>query len=285
MITLNIRTVIHLGCTLVVNFILSVAVIGAGSNNSGEIPLTVKEMLIELKASDSAWRDNEKMFRTMRDTNLSSEVEIEEFASFVAGLQRQMLEDCKRYRDLGGEPIKHGLDCGQGPNESPELVLAIPNSADTQTEQEKIDALESELRALEGELDNLFLREQEALRSRGRPEVSGGTFGENVRSDTVTSAPNSNPPSSGSGSGTAETGKTRGAAGKGRKSRERGAGSAGKDRVVKPEQKGQSPSAIPTGDDDNIVARQLREAAEKETDPVLKKKLWDEYQKYKSAVK
>ena len=34
-------------------------------------------------------------------------------------------------------------------------------------------------------------------------------------------------------------------------------------------------------DDDDIVARQLREAAEKETDPELKEKLWKEYEAYK----
>jgi hypothetical protein len=41
----------------------------------------------------------------------------------------------------------------------------------------------------------------------------------------------------------------------------------------------------PTGSDqdDDIVARQLREAAEKETDPELKKKLWKEYEDYKKA--
>jgi len=35
--------------------------------------------------------------------------------------------------------------------------------------------------------------------------------------------------------------------------------------------------------DDDIVSRQLREAAEKETDPVLKAKLWDEYHAYKKS--
>jgi len=37
------------------------------------------------------------------------------------------------------------------------------------------------------------------------------------------------------------------------------------------------------GSDDDIVARQLREAAEKENDPVLKEKLWQEYKKYKAG--
>jgi hypothetical protein len=35
-----------------------------------------------------------------------------------------------------------------------------------------------------------------------------------------------------------------------------------------------------TVQDEDIVARQLREAAEKETDPVLREKLWKEYEAY-----
>jgi hypothetical protein len=39
--------------------------------------------------------------------------------------------------------------------------------------------------------------------------------------------------------------------------------------------------ARPDGHDDDIVARQIREAAEEETDPELKEKLWKEYEDYK----
>ena len=38
---------------------------------------------------------------------------------------------------------------------------------------------------------------------------------------------------------------------------------------------------IPDGSDDDIVARRLRKAAEQETDPELKEKLWKEYIEYK----
>jgi hypothetical protein len=44
------------------------------------------------------------------------------------------------------------------------------------------------------------------------------------------------------------------------------------------------PSDIPDGSDDDIVARQLREAAMKETDPELRERLWDEYRKYKKST-
>ena len=45
---------------------------------------------------------------------------------------------------------------------------------------------------------------------------------------------------------------------------------------------GPGPGAVrgPASGDDGIVARQLREAAEREPDPMLKEKLWREYRKY-----
>lgn len=42
------------------------------------------------------------------------------------------------------------------------------------------------------------------------------------------------------------------------------------------------PEDIPDARDDDIVARQLREAAQMEKDPELRAKLWDEYRKYKN---
>ena len=45
---------------------------------------------------------------------------------------------------------------------------------------------------------------------------------------------------------------------------------------------GAVPADISNGSDDDIVARQIREAAMKEKDPVLREKLWDEYRKYKN---
>ena len=41
------------------------------------------------------------------------------------------------------------------------------------------------------------------------------------------------------------------------------------------------PPGTPDGRDDDIVARQLREAAESETDPELRERLWEEYRAYK----
>lgn len=44
---------------------------------------------------------------------------------------------------------------------------------------------------------------------------------------------------------------------------------------------GATAQEIPDGSDDDVVARRLRQAAERETDPELKAKLWQEYIDYK----
>ena len=41
------------------------------------------------------------------------------------------------------------------------------------------------------------------------------------------------------------------------------------------------PEDIPDGRDDDVVARQLREAAMREPDPEVRERLWNEYRKYK----
>ncbi|WGL18131.1 hypothetical protein PVT68_07495 [Microbulbifer bruguierae] len=45
------------------------------------------------------------------------------------------------------------------------------------------------------------------------------------------------------------------------------------------------PENVPPGDDDDVVARQIREAAMRESDPELQEKLWEEYRKYKKSQK
>jgi hypothetical protein len=47
--------------------------------------------------------------------------------------------------------------------------------------------------------------------------------------------------------------------------------------------KAQLPDDVADAKDDDVVARQLREAAMAEPDPVLREKLWDEYRRYKEG--
>ncbi len=45
---------------------------------------------------------------------------------------------------------------------------------------------------------------------------------------------------------------------------------------------GQPPADIPPTDNDDIIAAQIRQAAETETDPEIQAELWNEYRKYKN---
>ena len=45
------------------------------------------------------------------------------------------------------------------------------------------------------------------------------------------------------------------------------------------------PTDIPNGNNDDVVARQLREAAMREPDPAVRERLWDEYRKYTGLEK
>jgi hypothetical protein len=44
------------------------------------------------------------------------------------------------------------------------------------------------------------------------------------------------------------------------------------------------PADVGDGKDDDVVARQLREAAMKEKDPAIREKLWQEYRDYKKGT-
>ena len=44
-------------------------------------------------------------------------------------------------------------------------------------------------------------------------------------------------------------------------------------------------SPVGDGRDDDVVARQIREAAMKERDPAIREKLWEEYRRYKGIRK
>jgi hypothetical protein len=44
---------------------------------------------------------------------------------------------------------------------------------------------------------------------------------------------------------------------------------------------GATAKEVPDASDDNVIARRLRRAAEDETDPQLKEKLWKEYAAYR----
>jgi hypothetical protein len=153
----------------------------------------------------------------------------------------------------GGQPAEG--ESGTGASE-PTGVL---------TSGEERGGLDRELDASLKQFDELLEREQEDLAERREETAiqvaasSGGSVPIGTDDGNVSGGGDPTAGSSATGPGSHPSGANRG-------------GSGG------------VPADVKNGSDDDVVARQLREAAEYEKDPALREKLWQEYRDYKAGL-
>ncbi len=154
---------------------------------------------------------------------------------------------------------------------------------EVETTEEQRECLDRELDKSLSEFDALILKEQEILEQRretsaaagggggaGTAAASGG--GEDGGNETEAGEK-----PEGTGGSPEEPSGTEVASEDGpEETTESGSGDIANGRI---------PPDVGDGEDDDIVARQLREAAMKEEDPELREKLWDEYRAYKFGNK
>ena len=206
---------------------------------------------------------------------------------FLAFLEKRILEECAQLRRQGLSVA--GLPC---PMMMPQLPKKV---AVTSTEQ--VAALDRELQGLLGDFDEMLLTEQERVARRQQAAGGGGGGGGQGAESGQAGAGNQ-----GDQQGRASANATAGDQQVGDR-QDADAARAGQQPGVDQQQDGRRETAAAAGQeqqegnlkngalpghdrlaaDDDIVARQLREAAEKEKDPELKKKLWQEYRKYKEG--
>jgi hypothetical protein len=165
-----------------------------------------------------------------------------------------------------------GAESGQG---QPGGYGAIPGGRGPLTPAEQVAILDAQLEQGTGEFDAMILEEQQAQRQAARERPA----------PTSTSAPE--PASSGGGGAYGgDASYESEVAGGGGYSGGGGMGGASKGgQIPQNTAKYPPPADIPDGNDDDVVARQLREAAMREPDPAIREKLWDEYRKYKGIEK
>jgi hypothetical protein len=205
------------------------------------------------------------------------ETERNDFLLFLSYLDGRIYHYCEELNKNSGPDALTGLPCPVSNDGTLETSRygAIPEVS-SRTDREKVAALDSGFNASLGEFDDMLLKEQEQIALHvpsGREGSSGG----------------------GAASGTGE-GKS-GGGGNGQKNMDSGQSAKATDSTEggvaqAPANTGNnSQSRLPptrgskdlSKSDDDIVARQLREAAEQETDPEVKARLWEEYRKYKGT--
>jgi len=234
------------------------------------------QLLEQLRSDHAALVSAEHDFHSRRERGVLKGTEVVDYAAYVARLHRQVAEDCVALAD-NGIPAPPDISC---PTATPVLLAPVPvDQSGERTSAEKTADLEAELFNGMGEFDEMLLREQERIKAAS-PHAGGGDGGGGGSGGQGGSGTGGEPGSAGSegsgGNGDEEV--LEGSGG----SPTYGAG-AGPGSSQRQGNNG-APPGTPDGNDDDVVARQLREAAEKETDPVLKKKLWEEYRKYKEGT-
>jgi hypothetical protein len=164
------------------------------------------------------------------------------------------------------------------------------------TEAERVAMLDEKLRDSLEAFDKLLL--DEARKARAHEVESAATEGGNGGNSGNDSAGNragkrtagsQNERSGGTQAGGSQSGAEEASRGGSRGVVQDGAPGApvgGRDSSASGQESASAPPPpdVGSGNDDDIVARQIRKAAEAEPDPELRKKLWDEYRKYKQVV-
>ncbi len=253
----------------------------------------LRKAIADLRAGSIELRHEDAAFRKSRAEKKLSRGELDDYAAFVAGLRLRMLKQCEMVRALGGEDALKKFECVTLARNQTGARLqtgrpAPTIGADIPTEEEKKKSLDARLNALEAEIDESLLKRQQEIRqsatNRGA-NPSGGAGGGAKGSGGAADRTGGEPTDSQGKSATAAAGDPQ--AGGQERAAQQGWGAPSVSRPSSKRQ-GRTPKrerATADGSDDDVIARQLREAAERETDPILKEKLWDEYKKYKASRK
>jgi len=290
-----------LGCMLLLSF---------------AVPASAEAPDERLEADHAVWSEARASYDQKVERGGIDATEKQDYEAFLADLRQRVAAGCTEVRDLG-RPIPAGVECPEGDGIGGGVVNVAPSSATTRTEGR--EALDAELGTSLGQFDELLLREQDRVRA-ARPlsdAPSGGGGGGAASSASEDgdgdgesgSASASTAGSTGSGStpgsetadGTSASATGQGGAGTLPPWLSDGRGeddveSDGGSRQGDPGQAGRGPSSgqdgaptrpadLPSPDGDDVVARQLREAAERERDPELKARLWDEYRRYRGGTR
>jgi hypothetical protein len=240
-----------------------------------------------------------------------------DYRDFIVYLNTRIVAYCMELAEQGDATALEGLPCpagaagtsfaaplsAAGEEASPAAVTgraeagtADTGMVDTRTQAEKTAALEGDLLSALGDFDEMLLKEEGKVAARVPSQREASASGQSGATGSNGSSGGTGETSAGEvgGTGTRETGSPGdlaaqvGAAGEGDRSgavsgSQSSAGSGAGD--VASSTYGVPGGTLPPSKDDDIVARQLREAAEKEPDPELKQKLWEEYWKYKGKKK
>lgn len=251
-----------------------------------------------LAASRKVATKAEAEFRTLLSQGGLTQSEQEDYRTYLSRLEQLVVENCSAVSELkallNDYTPEDGCDLD---NAGSTGAVSFPGE---RTEEERVIGLDGHLNRSMSEFDELLLREMDELKRRqsGAPDARGGVRGAGgdgqQKGETgVAAATDAGEEGTAAGTSTGEEGTGQ------RRSEQQQPGQQGQEQTASRQTGGEESvgargqgndktttstkrDAPPDKGDDDIVARQLREAAEAETDPELREKLWEEYRRYKA---
>ena len=272
-----------------------------GSKSEKTAENSTKTRATSVDAADARLEEARENLQTSRETEkrIASELEdlkksgsasadsIKDYEEYLSRVRAMTAENRKIVEQMEAAYNRHG----PGATESDSAVsnkrdkMVDPNIPEEQTVDE-VAALDQKFNESLANFDDKLLKEMDAIRADSTKKLQdlaqeAADAAKRLRDqgvDVDTSGSESDQEADAqkeTSEGDRETETTGGAAGSETSSRDgsrkEGEGGSANDR------------RRTDYEDDDIVARQLREAAENETDPELKEKLWKEYEEYKKS--
>lgn len=258
-------------------------------------------LLEQLRADYAALLEARIDFEQAESGPGSSTPEQADYADWIQQLSEQFAANCRELASHSPDLIPADIPCSEF-----DQAYTSPAEIDTESENSDGELIATAVGKFEqsmGDFDEKLLREQDRVKAR-RPQApaedsgGGGASGSGSEAGSEGSESDSGD-TGGEQSGGQSDGQSDDQSGEqsseqsdgqgGEQSNEQGSGASPEGEQSDSGSRGDSSSSsappdTPDGSDDDVIARQLREAAEKETDPELKRKLWEEYKRYKEGL-
>ena len=263
-----------------------------------DTPADLESAREQLAAAFAAAVKAKEEFRTLLGQGGLTQSEKEDFQVYLTRLEQVVVENCETVltlkASLGDESPETGCRFQRAVSTG---VVSFP---DERTEDERVTTLDGQLAKSMSDFDELLLREMEELKRRqsSAPDGGGSVGGAGRDGQGGAGGAGEDGQRESDAEGVAATDKGEESRGEGRTRQSQteqkeqqqtasrqtgdeqalGSGGQNNEKTTASTKR----DAPPEDSDDDIVARQLREAAESETDPELREKLWEEYRRYKA---
>ena len=227
---------------------------------------TLKESIQALDITRNKFQKKLSNLDQIQDKTLHKE-----YSVFIEYLSFRINDYCSQIAELVNGNLPDELPCSVNTN-----YIQQADKSQYVTGEEKIQSLDNELMNALGDFDEMLLKEDEMIAQTSRNTSAGkasSSSGQNSSGGQQKGKQSENKQENESEEKSEESAQDNQKSKNNNEARGKGKNKGDGSKQYKRKKLDKI--------DDDIVSRQLKEAAENETNPELKEKLWDEYYKYK----